>query len=230
MKKLKLTALLLCFTLLLAACSEPQADTPAEIEDTTAYLSPICPDTGEKIIGSRFFRENFSYSFYPTSFEDLVFGAQYYECKIIIGRVESVADVWELHRVPAEAIAEGAHPYHDDITDYNIIVSEILYGEGVDSRIILSLQGFPDCHNRSTKPNIGDTLLLFVWPWFEGRFTIAFWEESMFKINDDGTLYSFSDAEFTARFDGLPLEALTREINTAWEMARDVVPPWADSQ
>jgi hypothetical protein len=113
-------------------------------------------------------------------------------------------------------------------TVYAFEVYETLFGREID-RLEFAIIGLPDCHEIATKPNIGDELLIFLWEAASGGFGIVS-NESTFRVNADGSLYSFSDAEFTARFDGLQLDVLTSEIDVALEAARDRALPWEQSE
>jgi hypothetical protein len=231
MKKLKLTAVLLCAAmLLLTACSSNEAATldEAQPEEIAAEIEE--PEPAEKIVGSRAFRQSVTYVS-VISLEELVETAASYLGRIVIGTVDSVAYTrTEFTRELDEYDVEAGicSPPTVIVTGYNIAVRETLLGEESDTLLLVVL-GSLDCG--VTKPNVGDTLLLFLWSdedWENGEYGLIQWEDAMFRINDDGTLYSFSDAEFTARFDGLPLDALTSEIDTAIErLARgEVVSAW----
>jgi hypothetical protein len=228
MNKLKITAALLCFVLAFTtACSELPAESPAggdellstaeihaDDESEPVVTVPHLTESGEKIVGSREMRDFVFFSYFPyETLEEMVVGAYSHSGRIVIGQVDSVADVYRYYWHTPEDLP----PLYNNVTDYNIVVRDTLYGEKSDS-LILTMAGLPDCNNGLTKPNIGDTLLLFLWSGDESEeFGLMQWEDAMFKINDDGTLYSFSDNPMTARFDGLQLSALTDEIAVARE-------------
>jgi hypothetical protein len=216
MKKQKLTALLLCLTMIFAtACSQLSAEIPTESQTTTADTQeenvPV-----EKFVGSRLLREFITTTFVYETIEDMTRRTYDISGRIVIGRVES-AEVRRFYW--GEPDREYPPQRYDNVTDYTIVVSDTLFGEESDT-LVLATMGLPDSDVGFTKPSIGDTLLLFAWYAEDcGVFGLMQWEEAMFRIEDDGTLYSFSDAEYTARFDGLPLETLTSEINAGLEVA-----------
>jgi len=197
----KLTSIILCVALLaLVACSQNEL-TPIDENDV-----PV-----EKFVGSREERAWVSYA--PAkSFEEIVAISHRLSGKIVIGKVESAET-----RVFTQEW-EGVPTIHEDVTDYTIAVHETLFGDTAKS-LTLAIGGLPDCNNGLTKPSIGDTLLLLLWQAQCGNHGLVYWEESMFRIEDDGTLYSFSDNPLTARFDGLSVETLTSEINMALSRA-----------
>jgi YHS domain-containing protein len=136
--------------------------------------------------------------------------------KIVIGEVKSA----EVHGMYMHEKEDGDRfdPPEFIYTSYNIVVNETIFGNEVDS-IDVHFEGVPDSHYGITKPDIGDNLLLFVWedlrensPTF-GSYGLMSFEESIFRIEDDGTLYSFSDEIFVARFDGNPLKTLKNEMS-----------------
>jgi len=57
--------------------------------------------------------------------------------------------------------------------------------------------------------------VLFLAENHDGSFVTTAGELSMFRINEDGTVYSFDDDEITAQFDGKPLAVLEDEIAKA---------------
>jgi len=165
----------------------------------------------EKVVGSREVRMWESYAS-AKSFEEIVAISHRLSGKIVIGKVESAKT-----RVFTQEW-EGLPSTHENVTDYTIAVRETLFG-GDTKSLTLAIGGLPDSNAGLTKPNIGDTLLLLLWQGECGTHGLVYWEEAMFRIENDGTLYSFSDNPLTARFDGLPLETLTSEINVALSRA-----------
>jgi hypothetical protein len=228
---------LLCFALILTtACTQnPEPPLIAVDNQTTSIDDEITTPT-KKIIGSDMIL-GMSRRYFGT-FEELVQEAMTVTNfwadpekqeiknigKIIIGRVDSVLDIhtvcWSEHILDECPGRKFCPPV--TYTDYNIIVDRVLFGEEVKS-IPLSLEGRPDSHWGITKPEIGDNLLLFVqgntWHGRYGYGVISF-EEAMFRINDDGTMYSFSDQEITAQFDGKQLAVLESEIS---QVVREVI-------
>ena len=194
-------ATLLCFAMIITtACTQPVNEPPVDSEN----LIPA-----EKIIGSK--NNMDSRIEFATIEEKIRFTVEITNNmlqadvdeivdvgKIVIGRIDSVKDVEEVHLL-------GDYSYM--VTYYNVTVEKTLFGDEVDA-LLLCLAGTPDSHEGMTKPDIGDSLVLFLAKHPYGHFEIISYEESLFKINEDGTLYSFSDAEFTAQFDGKPLSVL----------------------
>jgi len=210
----KTTSVLTAIALIasLAACSlQPVTEPFVEATDETAEVSmpeefEVPP--AEKPIGSTLDRAWGIYTWLDETFEELVqgmfFGAT--PTSIVIGRIEDTTQrefSWAL-----ECGEESRDPTRIDVvTDFTLTVHETLLGKEVDSLIFAI--------GSTTQPEIGDTLLLFLWEHPNGSYGLVQYEEGIFRINPDGTVYSFSNAEFTAQFDGLPLEALTSEIKSS---------------
>jgi hypothetical protein len=215
MKRKKLAAIVVCLLMVFqVACSEQLIEVGsqqplgecAEREDRLENT-----DYDAKIVGSRDWGQRRGSYFSSESLEELVASTYAHHSgggAIIIGRVESV-EACEIQHLIVETYIDL------DVVDYTIVVYETLFGEVADT-IMFSVPGFPDCHIGMTKPNIGDMLLLFLWQRNDCEyFELMQWEESVLRIDEDGTLYSFSDDPMTARFDGVQLEALTSEIEVA---------------
>ncbi|MCL1881276.1 MAG: hypothetical protein FWF76_03775 [Oscillospiraceae bacterium] len=231
MKKTKFLAILVCLVIFLSlvACSANDEvfyddEIGTNIEDTIEDNEEEIPAEPEpKIVGSRGTTRSASTGEEHTTLEamiedtatvtnrcvDLNGDPDVNVGKIVIGRVESVEisqDFWY----------EGENPcpiddFYDTVSNYTVTVYETLLGEETDT-VVVAMLGYPDSHIGMTKPDIGDKLLLFLWQGASGRFGTIQFEESVFRIEEDGTLFSFSDMEFTAQFDGETLEVLEDEI------------------
>jgi len=215
MKTIKtITATMLCLAMIFATACSAQPEQPNEMPTPHEITDP--PAT--KFMGSNSVNV---LRVTHESIEDLVRSAQQQQQidgmtnKIIIGKVEGLIGTREVfRREPNESDPSDYVPPSDMASDYKIVVYDTLFGERVET-LTLSLLGTPDSHLGTTKPEIGDGLLLFLWRHEShagDAFSLTEFEESMFRINPDGTLYSFSNELYTAQFDGKPLEALTSEI------------------
>jgi hypothetical protein len=220
--------ILLCLTLILStACAQPIATNSQENENTTQNnitLSENKAVTTDRIIGSEMLM--LSRKYFDT-FDDFLKHTISIEnknesAKIVIGRVESVAGIRE-EKIREEYDEQRHSPPTFTVTDYNIVVEKTLFGKEVNS-FVLSLLGTPDNHWGITKPDIGDKLMLFVYKNNQDGFALTSFEEAMFKINEDETVYSFSNQEITAQFDGKQLKVLENEINRILDSAKDVIP------
>ncbi|MCL1881304.1 MAG: hypothetical protein FWF76_03915 [Oscillospiraceae bacterium] len=206
MKKRKLTALLLCLVMVLVACSQTQTN---HTEDEVGEPEP-------KFIGSRYIREQGFFAYVAETLEgkiEYMVESDWLSDKIVIGRVESVYDVWKYYSCDFdnEDCWDCIEPLYFNVTDYKIVVYEIILGEEVET-LILTTTGLPDCDYGLTKPEVGAELMLFLIKGYCGRFGLFHFEDSMFRVEDDGTVISFSDEEYVARFDGELLETLENEI------------------
>jgi hypothetical protein len=198
--------------LLSAACTQSNDSAPVGNQTATEASVTSAP----KIIGSDMLMISRTYpeSFDSTVYETASAGKSGRNAKIVLAKVESIAQVWEEPATPDD----WAGPVFT-LTDYNVIVEETLVGAHIDS-FILTLLGTPDNHFGITKPQIGDRMILFVGENRSGNYAISYFEDGMFRINNDGTVYSFSNQEYTAQFDGKTLDILENEIS---RVSRDVI-------
>ena len=230
--------MLLCVVMTLSvACAELSNDKFSESE---GVLNDNQKESNEKVaeeklveestkfIGSKevVFATLHSESLYFKSFEDFV-NYEYVD-KIAIGKIDSVKEVFTDYIGGETALEDWIKTYSDTEqwkeedfphepptyteTYYNVSVDKTLFGEE-SSSLLLCLSGTPDSHSQITKPDIGDEVVLFLWKNGGGSYTPTAYEQSIFRINKDKTVYSFSDEEVTAQFDGKPFEVLIEEIN-----------------
>jgi hypothetical protein len=238
MKKTKLIPAAIIAAMLLAACAEttaPHTNTPPSVaQDTTAQLatSEVDSPRAEQRNGSGGHNT-------LNSLEELILETMSITTEItnstarsvenvgviVRGRVVGAPEIREWCMVESwteemlESLGQAGPPPPIRYTVYNFDVYETFFGERVD-RLSFSMLGLPDCNESTIKPNIGDELLMFLWKSADGTYGTLRDNASVFRVNDNGTLYSFSDGEATSRFDGLRLEALTSEINDVLEMSR----------
>ena len=205
----KIIGALICFVMIITtACTQPVNEPPVDSEN----LIPA-----EKIVGSKSIMESrWGFSTIEEKVQFTIEATNLYRQvevdeilsagRIVIGRIDSVEDVRKEYW--REKTDENDDPPWSMVTFYKIIVEKTLFGDEIDT-LLLCLEGTPDSHAGMTKPDVGDNFVLFLIENADGAsFATISYEESLFKINEDGTLYSFSDAEFTAQFDGKPLSVL----------------------
>ena len=130
--------------------------------------------------------------------------------KIVIGKVEKVAEVREGRMIDEEGV--DAPVYVE--TFYNVIVEETLLGKPSDN-VMICLLGTPDSDLGTTKPKIGENLILFLSENEDGTYAVQGFEKGMFKIMDDKTVVSFSDEQVTAQYDGKSLDFMKTETQQA---------------
>jgi len=159
----------------------------------------------EKIVGSRMSGFAYSEIGYIT-FQDLVL----FSDMIVIGNIQDIAEVKE------EKIGSGDNVLSVTVTYYNVLVKETLSGVK-SAKLVISLLGSPDSHVGMTKPNIGETLVLFLseeHPESKTRAVNGF-EKGLFRVSENGKVVSFSDEKLTAQYDGISVDMLKSEIAIA---------------
>jgi hypothetical protein len=205
-------AALLCFTIILTtACSQSSGTAPGENDVIPAQkfvgskyllMSEIGFDTFDEFVN---FTTGLTNAHSNLNVDYIVNTG-----KIVVGTIDGVAEVKEgfLHDKKEGGVYDLPSYIY---TIYNVIVEKTIFGEEVDF-LQICLNGTPDSHFGMTKPDIGDNLVLLLNQNNSGTFTPVSYERSVFRINDDGTLYSFSDERITAQFDGETLDVLEDEI------------------
>lgn len=105
-------------------------------------------------------------------------------------------------------------------TLYTIQLEEVWYGDipKAQTQIQVSAPGSKDLF---TKPEIGEHVVLFL-VYGSERTYYAFLdlEHGIFTVNDDGTLYSFSNVGTLCKYDGQPVKVLVDDLYRAIEEAQ----------
>ena len=99
---------------------------------------------------------------------------------------------------------------------FTIDLQEVWYGDVPESHgQVLVAMG-----NTISRPEVGEHVVLFV-VIGEERCTPLDLEHGIFTVNDDGTLYSFSNEEALYQYDGQPVQVLIDDLYQAIEEAQE---------
>ena len=200
MTKLRMIAGLLCLAIMITACSE-------EVPNKWSHdgLPDRCPES--RVVGSSGFLGSFSMG--GDTLEEMVTHTD----RVVVGIVES----YEIDE--SYVIFNGeTSPDPDHLivsTVYKVRVLETLHtlsGEHKDYVTVWFLGGLD---YGTTKPCIGEKLVLLLLEAYDGEYTTIRFEEGVFSVNRNGTLYSFSDSGAAFEFDGKSLLFLERELEKA---------------
>ena len=104
-------------------------------------------------------------------------------------------------------------------TWYTVDLEQVWYGDIPESQrqIDLWIGGGKD--SLITKPDVGEEVVLFLYVQ-NGEYTALDLEHGIFTVNDDGTLYSFSNLERFCKYDGQPVQMLIDDLYQAIEEAQ----------
>lgn len=104
-------------------------------------------------------------------------------------------------------------------TWYTVDLEQVWYGDipASQQQIDLWISGGKD--SLITKPDAGEEVVLFLCMQ-NGEYTALDLEHGIFTVNDDGTLYSFSNLERFCKYDGQPVQMLIDDFYQAIEEAQ----------
>lgn len=107
-------------------------------------------------------------------------------------------------------------------TLYTIQLEEVWYGDIPETQQQIQAWVGGDEDSLITKPNVGEHVVLFL-VYGNGRTYYSFMdlEHGIFTVNDDGTLYSFSNEEALYQYDGQPVQVLIDDLYQAIEEAQE---------
>lgn len=104
-------------------------------------------------------------------------------------------------------------------TWFTVDLKQVWYGDIPESQrqIDLWISGAKD--TMVTKPDLGEEVVLFLYQQ-NGEYAALDLEHGIFTVNDDGTLYSFSNLERFCKYDGQPVQVLIDDLNQAIDEAQ----------
>lgn len=92
-------------------------------------------------------------------------------------------------------------------TIFTIDLDQVWYGDIPESQQQMQFFIGGEEDTMITKPEVGEHVLMFLYM-EEERYTSLDVEHTIFTVNDDGTLYSFSNEEALCKYDGQPVQKL----------------------
>ena len=96
-------------------------------------------------------------------------------------------------------------------TIFTIDLEQIWYGDISESHGQIQVAMSGERGKRMTKPEVGEHVVLFLSIRDDG-YGILDMEHTIFTVNDDGTLYSFSNEEALYQYDGQPVQNLVDDF------------------